>query len=176
MNAERSKPMLHIYTGDGKGKTTAAVGLAVRAAGAGMKVFFAQLMKNTPTAEAEVFKLLEDRVTFRQFGTGEFVTGKPSDEDIVSAQNGFKEVEKAVRMGMYAVVVVDELCTALHWGLLDPRKVFRLVENCPEKTELVFTGRNATPDLVEKADLVTEMREVKHYYEKGVEARRGIEF
>lgn len=168
--------MLQIYTGNGKGKTTAAVGLAVRAAGAGMRVLFAQLMKNVPTAESKVFALIKDRIVYSQFGTGKFIIGKPAEEDYEAASNALLEVEEAVGSGEYQLVIADELCTALSIGLIRPERVFRLIQNCPQSVELVFTGRNASPELVERADLVTEMREVKHYYNSGADARPGIEF
>jgi cob(I)alamin adenosyltransferase len=168
--------MLQIYTGNGKGKTTAALGLALRAAGAGFRVFFAQLMKLVPTSELESLKSLGDRIVVRQFGTGAFIVDGPTPEDYDCAAHAFAEVEAAVMSGHFNMVVADEMCTALYYKLIDRDEVLELVKNCPHPVELVFTGRYADACLIEVADLVTEMREVKHCYSKNVPARRGIEY
>jgi cob(I)alamin adenosyltransferase len=168
--------MLQIYTGNGKGKTTAALGLMLRAAGAGFRVFFVQMMKNTPTSELESLKLLGDRIVVRRFGTGEFIVETPSKEDYECAGQAFTEIEKAVMSGQFNMVVADEMCTALYYKLIDRDRINSLIQNCPPTTELVFTGRYADDDIVCAADLVTEMREIKHCYQKNVPARKGIEF
>ncbi len=168
--------MLQIYTGNGKGKTTAAVGLAIRAAGAGLKVFFAQFMKNTPSAELEIFRLLGEKIVFRQYGTGKFIVSESTEEDRKCALEAFSEVEQAIVSKNYGLIIADELCTALYFNLIDISNLQRLLEDCPSDMELVFTGRGAPQELIERADLVTEMREIKHYFSRGIEARKGIEF
>jgi len=168
--------MLQVYTGNGKGKTTAALGLMLRAAGAGFRVFFAQMMKNTPTSELGSLELLGERVVVRRFGTGEFIVETPTDADYECAGQAFSEIEEAAMSGQFGMVVADEMCTALYYKLIDRDKVLKLIRSCPPTTELVFTGRYACDDIINAADLVTEMREVKHCYQKNVPARRGIEF
>jgi cob(I)alamin adenosyltransferase len=168
--------MLQLYTGNGKGKTTAALGLTLRAAGAGLRVFFGQFMKNTATSELRTLKLLDANVVFKQFGSGSYIINAPAEKDFECALAGFTEVEYAVKSGSFDMVVADEICTALYYKLIDIEKTLELVKNCPNKTELVFTGRYACGALIEAADLVTEMREVKHFYADGVPARKGIEF
>jgi len=168
--------MLQIYTGNGKGKTTAALGLTLRAVGAGFKVFFAQFMKNINTSESQTLKLLGDNVVFKQFGSGDYIINTPSKIDFECALAGFTEVDHAVKSGQFDMIVADEICTALYYKLIDIEKALELVKICPPQTELVFTGRCACDTLIKAADLVTEMREVKHFYSDGVPARKGIEF
>ena len=168
--------MLQLYTGNGKGKTTAALGLTLRAAGAGLRVFFGQFMKNTATSELRTLKLLDANIVFKQFGSGDYIINTPTQKDFDCALAGFAEVENAVKSGSFDMVVADEICTALYYKLIDIEKTLELVKNCPAKIELVFTGRRACGALIEAADLVTEMREIKHFYSKGVSARKGIEF
>jgi len=168
--------MLQLYTGNGKGKTTAALGLALRAVGAGFKVFFAQFMKNMSTSESQTLKLLGGNVVFKQFGSGGYIINTPSKKDFECARAGFAEVDRAVKSGQFDMIAADEICTALYYKLIDIEKVLELVKSCPPQTELVFTGRYACDTLIEAADLVTEMREVKHFYSNGVSARKGIEF
>lgn len=168
--------MLQLYTGNGKGKTTAALGLTLRACGAGFKVFFAQFMKNISTTESQTIKLLGDSVVFKQFGSGDYIINTPAKKDFECAQTGVIEVDRAIKSGQFDMIVADEICTALYYKLIDIEKVLELVKNCPQETELVFTGRYACDTLINLADLVTEMREVKHFYNNGVCARKGIEF
>jgi len=168
--------MLQLYTGNGKGKTTAALGLTLRAVGAGFKVFFAQFMKNINTSESQTLKLLGDNVVFKQFGSGDYIINTPTKKDFECARAGFTEIDHAVKSGQFNMIIADEICTALYYKLIDIEKVFQLVKNCPQQTELIFTGRYACDTLINAADLVTEMREIKHFYSDGVPARKGIEF
>ncbi|MCL2181907.1 MAG: cob(I)yrinic acid a,c-diamide adenosyltransferase [Chitinispirillia bacterium] len=168
--------MLQIYTGNGKGKTTAALGLSLRAAGAGFRVFFAQMMKNTHTSELESLKLLGDRITVKRFGTGEFIVETPTVKDFECAEQAFAAIEEAALSGQFQMVVADEMCTALYYELINRDNLLLLIKNCPPTTELIFTGRYADEEMIGIADLVTEMREVKHCYQKNVPARKGIEF
>ena len=166
---------IQIYTGNGKGKTTAAIGLAVRCAGAGGKVFFCQFMKKGDSSEWSALHHLQDRITHRAFGSGDFIRGEPSAQDLQLARSGMEEAQQALSAGTYDLIVMDELFGALSKRLVDIDEIFELLRLRPPHTELVLTGRNAPTELVEKADLVTEMREIKHYYRQGVAARKGIE-
>ena len=169
------KGFVQVYTGDGKGKTTAAIGLSVRAAGAGLKVFIAQFIKAGDYSEIKALKNFSDHITIRQFGQGRFIRGKPADEDITAAQKGLDAVKSAVLSGEYDVVVIEEGNVAVTCGLLSVRDLLDIIAIKPERVEIVITGRGAEPSVIEKADLVTEMKEIKHYYQKGVQARVGIE-
>ncbi len=169
------KGFVQVYTGDGKGKTTAAIGLSVRAAGAGLKVFIAQFIKAGDYSEIKALKKFSDHITIRQFGQGRFIRGKPADEDITAAQKGLDAVKSAALSGEYDIVVIEEGNVAVTCGLLSVRDLLDIIAMKPERVELVITGRGAEPSVIEKADLVTEMKEIKHYYQKGVQARVGIE-
>lgn len=168
------KGYVQVYTGDGKGKTTAALGLALRAAGAGLKVFVAQFVKNQKCSEHRTLERLGDAITCRQYGCGLIMRG-PSEADIAAAQRGLREAAEALTGGSYDLVILDELNVAVYCGLIGVEDVLGLIVSRPAAVELVLTGRNAHPAVVEAADLVTEMRSIKHYYDKGVKARRGIE-
>lgn len=169
------KGFVQVYTGDGKGKTTAAIGLSVRAAGAGLKVFIAQFIKAGDYSEIKALKKFSDHITVRQFGQGRFIRGKPANEDITAAKQGLDAVKSAVLSGEYDVVVIEEGNVAVTCGLLSVRDILDIITMKPKNIELVITGRGADPSIIEKADLVTEMKEIKHYYQKGVQARIGIE-
>lgn len=166
---------VQVYTGDGKGKTTAAIGLALRAAGAGLRVFIAQFVKSGRYSEIEALERFSDLVVCRQYGRGCWLRGEPSEEDIRLAREGLKEIRGIVQSGQYQLVILDEANIATCFKLFDAEDLISLIDIKPDGVELVFTGRRADPLLIARADLVTEMREVKHYYRKGVPARRGIE-
>ena len=166
---------VQVYTGDGKGKTTAAIGLSVRAVGAGLKVFIAQFIKAGDYSEIKALKKFSDHITIRQFGQGRFIKGKPVSEDIAAAQKGLNAVKSAVSSGEYDLVILDEGNVSVTCGLLSARDILDIIAIKPESVELVITGRGADPSVIEKADLVTEMEEIKHYYQKGIQARIGIE-
>ncbi|MFN3740745.1 MAG: cob(I)yrinic acid a,c-diamide adenosyltransferase [Thermodesulfovibrionales bacterium] len=168
------KGYVQIYTGDGKGKTTAAIGLAIRAAGAGLKVFFAQFIKNRRCSEHKALERFDDLITIKQYGRG-FIRGKPSKEIERIIKKGFNEVKKVVLSGDYDIVILDEINVALHYNLLDTSEIMELIKNKPSGAELVLTGRYAPQKLIKKADLVTEMKKIKHYMDRGVKARTGIE-
>ncbi len=168
------KGYVQIYTGNGKGKTTAAIGLAVRSAGAGYKVLFAQFVKGQPYSEHKALEKFEN-ITVKQFGRKEFIHSKPSEEDIKKAKEGYEFVYNALKNDYYDVVILDEANIAVFFKLFSDDDLIKLIEIKPEKTELVITGRYATEKLIDRADLVTEMKEIKHYYQKGVMAREGIE-
>jgi len=166
---------VHVYTGDGKGKTTAALGLALRAIGAGWRVFFAQFAKATATSELTSLDLLQKRIEVRQFGQAHFIRRGPERADLDHAQQGLIECKAAILSGDYRLVVLDEANVAVALGLFAVDDLVDLIACRPEPVELVLTGRWAHPRIVERADLVTEMREVKHYYRRGVLARAGVE-
>lgn len=166
---------VQVYTGDGKGKTTAAMGLALRAAGAGLPVLFAQFLKASGCAEIDALARWADRITVWRFGLKHFIRGEPAAEDVAAAQAGLAQCRKALVSGEYRVVILDEVNVAVHFGLLDEADLLALVDARPEPVELVLTGRRARQNVLARADLVTEMRLLKHYYDQGVQARRGIE-
>jgi cob(I)alamin adenosyltransferase len=167
--------MVQVYTGDGKGKTTAAMGLALRAAGAGLRVFVAQFMKSGESSEIAALAVLKPLIALETFGSGRFVRGIPSPEDFASAARGLARVRHVVSLGEHALVILDEANVALSVGILEEDALLDLIAQKPRHVELVFTGRGAPSRLLERADLVTEMRAIKHYFKKGVAARRGIE-
>lgn len=169
------KSMVHIYTGNGKGKTTSSFGLALRAVGAGKKVIIIQFVKGMEYSEIKAVKQYLPQMEIKQFGTGCFIFKDPSEKDFEEAEMGFKMAESAITSGNYDIVILDELNIALYYNLLDVDKVAETVKNRNDITEVVITGRYAHEKLMEIADLVTEMKEVKHYYKNGVEARFGIE-
>jgi cob(I)alamin adenosyltransferase len=169
------KGYIQVYTGNGKGKSTAALGLALRASGAGFKVFFAQFMKGVESSELAVLDKLEDRIKLKQYGTAFFIKDKPTQEDIINAQKGLAEARQAMLSGRFQVVILDEANMAVYYDLFSVEALLDLVHVKPVDVELVITGRNANPMIIEAADLVTEMKEIKHYYQKGVPARIGIE-
>ncbi len=167
---------IHLYTGNGKGKTTAAIGMAIRAAGAGKKVFIGQFVKGMPYAELSILRKLEPDVIVHQYGRDCFICHQPEQEDIRLARKGFEEASGIIRSGHYDMVILDEACIALYYKLFSLEELILVVRDRPKSIEIVITGRYAPPELIELADLVTEMIEVKHYYNQGVEARPGIEF
>jgi len=169
------KGYLQLYTGDGKGKTTAALGLALRAAGAGIRVFIAQFIKGRPYSEDRALEKHRGRITVKRYGRGCFIRGKPRQADITAARRGLQECESVIISGRYGLVILDEAAIAAHLGLFAASELVRLADLKPPHVELVITGRAAHPELVRRADLVTEMRERKHYYRRGVKARKGIE-
>jgi cob(I)alamin adenosyltransferase len=166
---------VHVYTGNGKGKTTAALGLCLRAVGAGYRIYIAQFMKSGIYSELKALKRLGDQVTLEQFGSGRFVRGQPSDEDRQGALKGLRAARTAISDGGYQMVILDESLVALHQGLLTMDQIRTLIDLRPPAVELILTGRSAPPEVIAMADLVTDMREVKHYYRQGIRARDGIE-
>jgi cob(I)alamin adenosyltransferase len=169
------KGYIQVYTGNGKGKTTAALGLAIRAAGAGLKVFIAQFIKMGEYSEINALKRFSDLITIEQYGLGRFIKGKPSPEDIQAAGNGLERIEKIIDSKEYHVVILEEANVAVTCGFFSVEDLLRIIDKKADDLELVITGRNAMPEIIERADLVTEMKEIKHYYHKGVTARVGIE-
>ena len=169
------KGYVQIYTGNGKGKTTAALGLALRAVGAGLNVYIGQFIKGMHYSELDSLNRYSDLITIKQFGRDCFIHNNPTDEDCQLAQNGFKEMKEVINSGKYQLVVLDEISIATNYKLISVDDVLTLIQNKPENVEIVITGRNVDPSVMEAANLVTEMREVKHYFQEGVQAREGIE-
>ncbi len=167
--------LVHIYTGNGKGKTTAAFGLAVRMLGAGGKVIILQFMKASDVY-SEQKKIAECGAVIESFGLPKFVHGKPEPEDIEAAKKALERAREVVSSGEWDLVVLDEICVALGFGMLDIGDVKDLIKNKAPHTELVLTGRYCPEELFELADYVTEMGEIKHPYREGILARRGVEF
>ncbi len=166
---------VQVYTGDGKGKTTAAIGLAVRAAGHGWRVLIVQFIKGQPSGELDLLRRRCPEIAVEQYGGGRFIHGTPAPEDIEAARRGLDRLRGAVTAGVYNMVVADEANGAVACGLFPVAALLELIDARRPDVELVFTGRDAHPDLIARADLVTEMRMIKHYYAAGVAARPGIE-
>ena len=167
---------IQIYTGNGKGKTTAAFGLVLRAVGAGKKVFFAQFVKGKTYSEIEAVNKFLPGVTIKQYGRGCFIVNEPAKEDIEAAGKGLREIETIIQSDTYDIIVLDEANIALYYKLFPVEALIQILEKRNPAVEIIITGRYAPPELVEIAGLVTEMKEIKHYYVDGVEAREGIEF
>ena len=166
---------VQVYTGDGKGKTTAALGLALRAAGAGLRVYFGQFIKNADYSEIKALARFADCITVRQFGRGCFLLTEPAPEDRAAARRALEGLSEALTSGDYDLVIADEANVAVTLGLIEANDLVSLIDRRPEQVELVLTGRGAPEAVLARADLVTEMRCVRHYYDRGVLARQGIE-
>ena len=169
--------LVQVYTGDGKGKTSAAFGVALRAIGRGLRVYIIQFIKGGfDYGELYAIKRLAS-LKLKAFGRGKFITEKPPEEvDIKFAIEAFELAEKVVASGEYDIVVLDEINVALNLKLIKVDDVIKLAKDKPKHVELVLTGRCAPPEIVEVADLVTEMKEIKHPFRKGVPPRKGIEY
>ncbi|MEO0083737.1 MAG: cob(I)yrinic acid a,c-diamide adenosyltransferase [candidate division WOR-3 bacterium] len=169
--------MIQIYTGNGKGKTTAAIGQAIRALGHNYKVLMIQFMKGDPNyGEIKTIKKLKN-FKLIQSGLPTFVQkGNPTKEDIKLAEKGLELAKKAVNDKKYQMIILDEINVAIDYGLIKLSDVLALVKNCPQEIELVLTGRYAPQALIDIADLVSEVKEIKHPYQKGLVSRKGIDY
>lgn len=166
---------VQVYTGDGKGKTTAALGLAVRAAGHGSRTYVGQFMKGQPYGEIEALRG-HPLITIEQYGGTHCIRREDvTAADVARARRGLAQALQAMRSGQYAIVVLDEVNVAVWFGLLSTEEVLAFLGQRPAPVEVILTGRHAVAEVLEEADLVTEMREIKHYYRAGVPAREGIE-
>ncbi len=172
----QTKGQIHVYTGNGKGKTTAAFGLALRAAGCGMNIFIGQFVKGKIYSEIKAMWQFLPQIKVKQYGLKCFIKEQPSEKDILAAKKGLNEMQQVVLKGKYDLVIFDEVNIALHYKLFEVTELISLLKNKQEHTEIILTGRYAPAEIIEAADLVTEMKEIKHYYQKGVEARKGIEY
>jgi len=170
------KGYIQVYTGNGKGKTTAAFGLALRAVGAGKKVFFAQFVKGQIYSELEAVEKYLPSITIKQYGLDCFIVNSPTEADIKAAKEGLAQVAEIIASGQYDIIVLDEANIAIYYNLFSVQELIDVITKRPKNVEIIVTGRYAPPELLEIAHLVTEMKEIKHYYTQGVEARKGIEF
>ena len=183
--------LIHVYTGDGKGKTTAALGLAFRAAGCGFCAYVCQFLKGQDYGELEAAQWLvagapdggqRPPITIEQFGQPSFVhvsadgTSTATKEDVRLARAGLDAARRAMSSGRYQLVVLDEINVALYFRLLTVQEVLEVIDDKPESVELVLTGRRVPDEILARADYVTDMREVRHPYQQGIKARKGIEF
>jgi len=174
-DTQLSKGYVQIYTGDGKGKTTAALGLALRASGHGLRTYFGQFMKGQHYGELEALRD-HPHITVEQYGDVCCIRREEvTSEHIAQAQRGLERAREAMLSEQYDLVVLDEVNVTIWFGLLAVEEALTMLEQRPEHVELILTGRRAPQELIEQADLVTEMREVKHYYQQGVMARNGVE-
>ena len=170
------KGFIHVYTGNGKGKTTAALGLALRAAGAGKEVFIAQFIKGRIYSEIVFIQKFIPNISIKQYGLRCFIVKNPTLKDIEAARNGLVEISAVIKSGKYDVVVLDEANIAVYYNLFSVEELIETILKKKDGTEIVVTGRYAHEKLIGIADLVTDMKEVKHYYSRGIQARKGIEY
>ena len=174
---EAQKGYIQIYTGNGKGKTTAALGLALRAAGHGYRTFIGQFLKGQDYGELASIEKLAPYITIKQFGRKGFihVNKNPDKIDIDLAKKGLEECRQAMLSGIYKIIILDEITVCLYFHVLAEEEIVEFLRQKPQETEVVLTGRYAPDSLIKAADLVTQMDEIKHYYTKGIRARKGIE-
>lgn len=172
-----SKGYVQVYTGNGKGKTTAAIGQAVRAAGYGLKTYIVQFMKEYPYNELTGLKFLKDWITIEQFCGDDFVYRKelPDKTEIDKAHRGLAKAKAKMLSGNFDIVILDEVCVSIYFGLFSDEEILTFIKQKPENVEIILTGRYCPDNIIQRADIVTEMKEVKHYYQDGVLARKGIE-
>ena len=168
------KGFVHVYTGNGRGKTTAMLGLALRALGAGLRVYIGQFIKNGEFNEVKTIKKYLPGIVLEQYGKGSFLSAV-TPEDMTAGEYGLKRAAEVMLSGEYDVVMLDEINLAAFYGLISFGGVLDLINKKPENIELILTGRYAAKEIVEAADLVSEIKNIKHYYSKGVTARDGIE-
>ena len=177
--ADARRGLFIVNTGPGKGKTTAAMGTALRAVGNGMKVLMLQFLKGSwHYGELDAVQSFGDRFVMKQMGRGFVKVGgaETDPEDVRMVEEAWAEAAQAIRSGLWDLVVLDEINYAISYGMLAPEKVAEVLRTKPEMVHVILTGRNAHPTIIDLADTVTEMRQVKHAYEKGVMAQRGIEY
>lgn len=165
---------IHVYTGNGKGKTTAAFGLAVRSLYAGKKVYIGQFIKSMKYHEVGLEKDFEN-ITIEQYGDDCFIEKDPTEKDIQMAKDGLDKINKIIKSSVYDVVILDEITIALYYKLFSVIELLDILKERPDGLEIIMTGRYAPDELIEYADLVTEMKEIKHYYKQGVLSRDGID-
>lgn len=172
-----SKGYIHIYTGNGKGKTSASLGLAFRASGSGLRSIIIQFMKGLPSGELEAAERTGGLITIERYGSTRFC--RPDDGSFEEhrdfARKGYERALQVITGALFDIIILDEIVTASAFGLLAEEEIMALFDARHEETELVLTGRKASDALIRRADLVTEMKEIKHYYQAGVSPRRGIE-
>lgn len=166
---------IRIYTGKGKGKTTSALGHTVRAVGSGKTVFIGQFLKSGKYSEIAALKQFPDQITVEHYGLGKFVKNRPSPEDVEAGISGYKKIKAVLENGRHDLVVMDEGNIAVKYGIISEQDLLTLFDMKPDHVELVVTGRGASQTLIDRADHVVELNEIKHYFKQGVKARVGIE-
>ena len=170
-----SKGYIHIYTGNGKGKTTASIGLIIRALGHNKKIAMVQFMKKDENYGE--YRYLHNKIALFQVGRNEFVDFKnPAKIDIELAQKGLEKAKKLIFSDEYDMIVLDEINVSIMFRLINEKDIIMIMKEKPERLELILTGRGATKEMINNADLVSEMKEIKHYYNKGIDGREGIEY
>ncbi|MCM8800837.1 MAG: cob(I)yrinic acid a,c-diamide adenosyltransferase [Candidatus Omnitrophica bacterium] len=167
--------MIQVYTGNGKGKTSAAIGIAIRAVGAGLKVYIAQFCKKGLYSELKALKKLKG-IKIEQFGRSGFIKKKPKKKDWILVQHGLQRIKEVIAKKSYDMIILDEINIALHLGLLKVSDLIDTIKLASKDTEIILTGRYAPSKIIEIADLVSKIEELKHYYKKGVKARKGIDY
>lgn len=176
MATKLSHGLVQVYTGEGKGKTTAALGLALRALGRGLRVFMLQFLKGDDTGELHAGRLFGDRFIIEQTGLKGFIRrDRIAEADIHRAQAALQRAREVLTSGDYDLVILDEINVAMYFELIPVREVLHLLQDRAPYVEVVLTGRYAPEEIIAAADLVTEMKNIKHYYQAGIPARRGIE-
>jgi len=169
------KGYVQVYTGNGKGKTTAMLGLALRAAGAGLQVYIGQFIKNMEYSETKAIREFLPNIKIEQYGPGFIYKREITKEDREITAKGMEKALKALHSGEYDIIMLDEIHMAVSFGLLSVESVLEMIRQKPPQVELILTGRNAAAEIIAAADLVSEIAEIKHYYTQGVPAREGIE-
>lgn len=171
------KGYIHVYTGNGKGKTTAALGLAFRAMGWGLQCYIAQFMKGQAYGEIMAAAQVSSYITIEQFGTSSpvHICGEPAEADRIMAQNGLSAARNAMVSGNFNIIILDEINVAHYYHLLTTQDILNFIAIKPINIELILTGRYAAEEIIQAADLVTDMQEIKHYFQKGILARNGID-
>ncbi len=171
------KGYIQVYTGNGKGKSTAAIGQAVRAAGFGLKSYIAQFMKEYPYNELVSLSQLKEWITIEQFCGDDFVYRKelPNKDEMDKARRGLEKAKAKMLSNKYDIIILDEVLVSIHFGLFNDEEILTFMKLKPENVELILTGRYCPDKILDAADLVTEMKVIKHYYQRGILARKGIE-
>lgn len=169
------KGYIQVYCGNGKGKTTAALGLSLRTLLSGGSVYFAQFCKGLETAEMSLCSHF-DTFVMEQYGTGKFIVGDPTQEDLKQARKGLEHSRNVLLSGYFDLVVLDEIILSVFYQLITIEEIISMLRLRKPWVEVVLTGRKAPHELIEAADLVTEMKKVKHYFDSGIKARKGIEY
>jgi cob(I)alamin adenosyltransferase len=166
---------IQVYTGNGKGKTTAALGLALRAAGAGQRVYIGQFLKGRNYSELVALRRFKDLIVVEQFGKKAFIMKKPDKNDVLTAKKAFNTILNVIKAGKFDLIIIDEINCAIKLKLIKLKDVLKGITEKPKNVEIILTGRDAPKEIIKIADLVTEMKEIKHYFNKGIVARIGIE-
>ncbi len=172
----KQKGLIFVFTGNGKGKTTCSLGMALNEAYKGNQVFIAQFVKGLPYSEHKIINTSCKLICLKTYGLECFIQKDPTKEDILAAKKGLKEVEKVILSEKYKLVILDEANIALYYNLFETKDLIDIIKRKPDDVSIVITGRKAPNELLNIADSVTEVKEVKHYYSKGIEARKGIEY